>query len=149
MVRRPLPIPAQATALTGKDGQPSSHGYRYLDSLGKTLEDLYSQAVAPEAFQMSSMIEYPDNKDYRIFLKAETAMTITATTTRTSAGTATVTFKINSTALGGTANSASTSEQTQAHESANVVAAGDDIVLTVSAVSGAEDLAYSIVGKIP
>ena len=149
MVRRPLPIPAQATALTGKDGQPSSHGYRYLDSLGKTLYDLYAQAVAAEAFQLTVLIEYPEAKDYRVLLKAETAMTITAITTRTSAGTATVTGKINSTALGGTANSASTSEQTQAHSSANAVVAGDDIVLTVSAVSGAEDLAVSIVGTIP
>ncbi len=82
--------------------------------------------------------------DVRIILNARRAGTITGVTTRCSAGTATLTVKINTTALGGTANSVSTSEQTQAHASANAFAIGDDIVLTIASASGLSDLSFSI-----
>jgi 20S proteasome alpha/beta subunit len=61
--------------------------------------------------------------------------TINAVTTVTTAGTATVTIKIGSTALGGSANSASTSEQTQDHESANVMEVGDDLTIAFASTS--------------
>jgi hypothetical protein len=87
---------------------------------------------------------FAEDGDYSLALNAAHAMTITSVTTKTSAGTATVTVKINGVALGGTANSASTSEQTQAHTTTNEAAAGDDITLTVSANSGAENLRVAI-----
>ncbi len=83
----------------------------------------------------SIFIETPTAKDYRVILNERWGGAITKVTTRTSAGTATVQVKINTTALGGTANSASTAEQEQNHASANTYAAGDDIVLTLSSVS--------------
>ena len=65
-------------------------------------------------------------------------------TTKSASGTCTATWKINSTALGGTANSVSSSEQSQAHSSNNVFAAGDDIVLTVSSNSSCLKMAWTI-----
>ena len=70
--------------------------------------------------------------------------TITETTTISVSGTCTATFKINTTALGGTANSVSSGEQSQAQASNNVFSAGDDIVLTVSSNSSCADLSFSI-----
>lgn len=93
---------------------------------------------------LTGAIQTVADQDYIILLKAPHAMTITETTTKSWSGTCTATFKINSTALGGTANSVSTSEESQAHASANSVAAGDDIVLTVSSNSSCEDMNFTI-----
>lgn len=73
------------------------------------------------------------NDDQTIVLNSAFAFTIVKTTTKCTSGTATYTFKIGATPLGGTANSVSLTEQEQAHASANSVAAGDDVILTRSA----------------
>lgn len=86
----------------------------------------------------------PSDKSYTIGLNMPHGGTITSTTTKSLSGTCTATFKIGSTALGGTANSVSSSEQSQAHASNNVFAAGDDLVLTISSNSSCVDLAWMI-----
>lgn len=104
-------------------------------------------AVQPSATfkeYLSALIQTPDNGSFTLVLKCPYACTILSTTTKATAGTCTATFKINSTALGGTANSVSTTEQEQAHASANAVAADDDIVLTVSSNSSCENLSLTI-----
>lgn len=83
----------------------------------------------------SIFIETPTDKSYRVIINERWAGAITKVTTRTSAGTCTVTVKINNTSLGGTANSASTSEQEQNHASTNTFIPGDDVVITVSSAS--------------
>lgn len=75
------------------------------------------------------------NKGYKLIVNSPVGATITAMTTICESGTCTLTGSINATPLGGTANSVSTSEQTQSHSSANVMAAGDDFTLTISSVS--------------
>lgn len=84
---------------------------------------------------MSGYIGTVADKNYKIVVKAAHGGTFTETTTISESGTATFTFKINSTALGGTANSVSSAEQSQAHASNNVFVPGDDIVITASANS--------------
>jgi hypothetical protein len=84
------------------------------------------------------------NKDYKIVVKAPHAGTITEVATISESGTCTLTGKINTTALGGTANAVSSTEQSQAHATANAFAAGDDIVLTASANSTCLGLAATI-----
>ncbi len=84
------------------------------------------------------------NRSYTIVVDTKIGFTITEVTTQSVSGTATATWKINSTALGGTANSVSSSETTQAHASNNVAAAGDNIVLTISANSSCVDLYFNI-----
>lgn len=93
---------------------------------------------------MCGFIGSPSDKDYRIVLKAAHGGTITETTTRSASGTCTATFKINTTALGGTANSVSSSESSQAHASNNVFSAGDDIVITISGNSSCADMSFTI-----
>ena len=106
------------------------------------------RAVKSQTWEQSWLIQYPEDGDYRVVIDAAVARTITEVTTRSSAGTATLTVKINTTALGGTANSVSTSEQSQAHASANAVAVGDDIVLTFSSTSSAENVSVKISGTL-
>lgn len=93
---------------------------------------------------IAGFIAAPADKSYTIALKMAHAGTITETTTKSASGTCTATFKVNATALGGTANSVSSSEQSQAHSGTNTFVAGDDIVLTVSANSACADMSFAI-----
>lgn len=93
---------------------------------------------------IAGFIASPANKDYRLVVKIPHGGTITEVTTRCVSGTCTATWKVNTTALGGSANSVSSSEQSQSHSSSNTFAADDDIVLTVSSNSGCTDMSFSI-----
>lgn len=93
---------------------------------------------------LSGFIATVANKDYRLVVKAAHGGTITEATTRSESGTCTATFKINTTALGGTANSVSSTEQSQAHASSNVFVAGDDIVITASSNSSCLGLSFTL-----
>lgn len=93
---------------------------------------------------LCGIIETPADGDYRLLVDAPFAMTITEVVTRSASGTCTATFKINTTALGGTANSVSTSENAQSHSSSNAVAAGDDIVCTISSNSSCSKMSFKI-----
>lgn len=106
------------------------------------------RAVASQVWEQSWLILTPDDGDYRVVVDAAVARTITEVTTICTTGTATLTVKINTTALGGTANSVSTSEQSQSHSSSNSVAVGDDIVLTFSSTSAAENVSVKISGTL-
>jgi hypothetical protein len=101
-------------------------------------------SVTQTAEQISGFIASPADKSYTIALKMAHAGTITETTTKSASGTCTATFKVNTTALGGTANSVSSTEQAQSHASSNTFAADDDIVLTVSSNSSCADMSFTI-----
>lgn len=93
---------------------------------------------------MAWLIPSPTDSDYRVVVKIPFGGTITEVVTRSTSGTCTLTVKVNTTALGGTANSVSTSEQAQAHASTNTFAADDDIVLTVSSNSSCLKMSVTI-----
>lgn len=114
----------------------------FFSGLATTLAGKASTSQTEE--MIAGFIAAPSNKDYRIALKMAHGGTITETTTRSASGTCTATFKVNTTALGGTANSVSSSEQSQSHSSSNTFVAGDDIVLTVSSNSSCTDMSFSI-----
>lgn len=106
--------------------------------------NLSAAGTSQTAEQISGFIASPSDKSYTLALKMAHGGTITETTTKSASGTCTATFKVNAAALGGTANSVSSAEQSQAHASSNTFAAGDDIVLTVSANSSCADMSFSI-----
>jgi len=91
----------------------------------------------------SYTILVPANDTYIIQMKVPFGCTVVETTTKTGAGTATVTYKINTTALGGAAHSATTTENSIARSSANAIIDGDDFSATISAVSGCTKLSLS------
>lgn len=92
----------------------------------------------------NSPIEVVRNKTYVIVQKATYSGRITEATTQCLSGTCTATFYINGTPLGGTANSVSSSEQSQAHTSANEFVAGDTISMTITSSSACLDLSYTL-----
>lgn len=129
------------------------HFYRWLRDQQRTATANKAELDAGKAtliqvWEQSWLIQFPEATDYRVVVDAAVARTITEVTTICTTGTSTLTVKINSTALGGTANSVSTSEQSQAHASSNTVAAGDDIVLTFSSVSSCENVSVKISGTM-
>lgn len=101
-------------------------------------------AAVTTASAISGMILSPSDKSYKLVVKCPFAGTINETVTISASGTCTATFKINTTALGGTANSVSSAEQTQAHASSNAFSAGDDIVVTISSNSSCADMSFTI-----
>jgi hypothetical protein len=106
--------------------------------------NLAAAAASQAGEQISGFIASPSDKSYTIALDMKHAGTITEVTTKSASGTCTATWKINSTALGGTANSVSSTESTQSHASSNAFSAGDDIVLTVSSNSSCVDMSFTI-----
>lgn len=101
-------------------------------------------ATTTQLEEISFLIPRPTDGDRKLIVNTGYARTINKITTIATAGTGTLTGKINSTPLGGSANSASTSEESQTHASANAMAVGDDLVITMSGVSGLENLTVTI-----
>lgn len=106
-------------------------------------------ASSDPAFQVwvdgiGGLFSFPDNITYKIWLNSPFAGTITSTTTICSSGSCTATFKINGTTIGGTANSVTTSEQTQSHASSNVFAISDDLNITISSNSSCQYMSFMI-----
>ena len=99
--------------------------------------------ISPQAW--SGILLLPANQTYKLVIKCPFAGVITSTTTMCASGTATATFKINTTALGGTANAISTSEQSRTHSSSNAFSVGDDIQVTISSNSSCTDASFSVV----
>lgn len=136
------------------DGTPGDeHFYRYLKSQERTAASNKaaleaSKATLSQTAVMTWLIEVADNKDYPVLINSPYAMTINSITTKSGTGTCTLTGKIGATALGGTANSVSTSEQEQTHSSDNAMAAGGDFTLTVSSNSGAENVSVTVKATI-
>lgn len=93
-----------------------------------------------------STIATVDNATYPLVLHMPFAGTITKVYAKTDSGTATVTVKINGVALGGTANSVTSTKSTQTHGSSNTVAAGDAVTFTVSSNSSAQNLQVQVHG---
>ena len=93
----------------------------------------------------SGILLLPANQTYKLVIKCAFAGVINSVTTMCASGSATATFKINTTALGGTANAISTSEQSQNHASDNAFSVGDDIQVTISSNSSCVDASFSIV----
>jgi hypothetical protein len=93
---------------------------------------------------IGGIIETPADGDYMLVVKMPYAGTINETVTKSASGTCTATFKVNTTALGGTANSVSSAEQSQTHSSSNTFAAGDDIQVTISSNSACSKMSFSI-----
>lgn len=138
----PLPIPT-ASALNDDKGQTTRDGYKYFESLEKSARALNATATALKTGAFCFFITAPQNQDY-LYVNIPFALTVLRQTTICSAGTATVVAKINTTAVTGLSNAASTSEVTNTASAANSFAAGDDMRITVSSVSSCLNLAVTI-----
>ncbi|PPD07134.1 MAG: hypothetical protein CTY28_10150 [Hyphomicrobium sp.] len=135
----------EGTGLVDAKGKATGEMARWMKKSARDAAALGSgKAAKTQTLPSPWLVKFPDNGDEPVIINSPIAFTINSVTTKSSAGTATLTVKIGSTALGGTANSVSTSEQTQAHSSANAVAVGDDVTFTFSSVSGAENVSVML-----
>ena len=96
-----------------------------LEANAAALDDLALNEI------ISGQIEEVEDKAYWLG-KMPYAGKVTKTVTQSDSGTATATFSIGSTALGGTANSVSSSEQEQVHDTDNEFAVGDIVKMVIS-----------------
>jgi hypothetical protein len=93
---------------------------------------------------INMLVETPADQDYEIWRNIPFAITVTKITTIADSGTCTLTGLINTTALGGTANSVSSSENVQTHSTSNTASAGDDLKVTVSSNSSAANMRVTV-----
>jgi hypothetical protein len=111
------------------------------------IDDVEADVTTLATVGASFVFKAPEDETVRLIIKCPFAWSITEATTRTEAGTATCTFAIDGVSLGGSANSASTSEQTQEHSTANSMAAGTDLTVVFSSTSGdCENLTITLKG---
>jgi hypothetical protein len=135
----PVPTPQ---GFTTKDGGLSTAGYQFLQSLYQGAMAAISGvgSIQSQQYVIDFTIESPDNQDYDFELSAVEGYTINSVLSKCRAGSCTVTTTIGSTALGGGANSASTTLQTKTHSTNNVVAVGGTSKVTISANSSCAGL---------
>jgi len=138
--------PPPPRALLGPDGKISDHFYKWLSSIPKGISAAFSSigTINAQTFGDTFSISYPDNGTENVLINSPFGFTITSITSKCGTGTCAATFKIGSTALGGGANSVSTTEQTKTHSSDNVVAVGDDLTCTISSNSSCEKAIFTI-----
>jgi hypothetical protein len=107
---------------------------------------LDAKAIIEQSEQTSIFIKAPADGTEKVILKASYPFTITEVTTISTAGTCVLAVSINATPLGGASNAVSTSEVSEAHGTANAVALGDDISITISSNASCENLSISLTG---
>lgn len=110
-----------------------------IEAVASDLDDLKMELAAVQEC-IDFTIESPDNQNYLFEINAPYGYEITQVDSDCRAGSCTATTKIGSTALGGGANSVSTTLQSKSHTTNNVVAAGGTSVVTISSNSSCEGL---------
>ncbi len=134
--------PPNSGSIANPDGTPVV--LSFYNDLAKFRDQLFELLVAGVIDTINWEMTFVENGDYSLFLNSPYAFEINSVTTKSSSGTCTATVKINTTTLGGTANSVSSSEQTQAHTTNNSAAIGDDVILTISSNSSCERMKLSL-----
>lgn len=106
--------------------------------------------VIPKAEQVwrePITVEFPDDKDYLLSCFEPFAWSIDGVATLATSGSCTVTISIDGTPLGGGPSAAGTTLATVEHTSANAVAVGSQIMLTISGNSSCEGLNIVLIGR--
>ena len=134
--------PPPPRSLLDPQGNISDRFYQWLGSiqngLSGTISGLGNVQSQQEAIDFT--IESPDNQDYLFEINCPYGYTITQVDSDCRAGSCTATTKIGGVALGGGANSVSTTLQSKMHTSNNVIAAGGTSVVTISSNSSCAGL---------
>lgn len=112
---------------------------------GTQVKTYLSAPSKTQTFAFTINVEGPTNKTYTLIYQCPFAGTITTTKTISASGTATATFKVNTTALGGAANSVSSAGDSVTQSTSNTFAAGDKIVVTISANSSCVDFSGVVI----
>lgn len=134
-------IPEPSQALTDKQGTVDATWYNYMQQVTQTANE---STKAGACF----LFRAPQEETVTIILNCPFKWIIDLSTVKTKTGTATVTFAIDDTPLGGDPNSASTGQDEQTHDADNVCDVGQDITATFSGVSvDCESLSITLRGN--
>ena len=134
-------IPDPSQKLTDQSGKVDTTWYNYMRQLTGT-------ANASVPLGACYLFRAPENETVTIVLNSPFKWIIDLTTVKTKTGSATVTFAIDGTNLGGDPNAATTAEDQQTHDTDNVCDVGQDITATFSAVSvDCESLSVTLRGN--
>lgn len=137
---------AELNKLAGTPAGLTATELGYMDGVTSSVQtQLGTKAAAAQTFAVSFAIDTVANQDYMFAIKLPFAGTIINTISKCTSGTATATFKVNTTTIGGTANSVSSTEQDQAHAATNTWVSGDDLVVTMSANSSCIGAIFTVV----
>ncbi len=147
---------ASQRLLMQESGRATDVWYSFFQRVGRFIADLQStqsslsdnKAAKEQSFAEVILIEAAQDKDYD-FVGLQLNGTITSVITKTSSGTCTVTVKINGVELSGSANSASTTKETQQHDAdsgQNQITDEDELTVTISSNSSALDVSIAIRG---
>ena len=141
MANNAPPMPSWQGSRDPKGGI-STALWSWLQSLGNFANAQATSLAATQAQQeaIDFTIESPDNQDYLFEIDAPYGYTITQVDSKCRSGSCTATTKIGGTALGGGANSVSTSLQSKTHSSDNAIAAAGTSVVTISSNSSCAGL---------
>lgn len=124
------------------------------DGTGESAFEAFEQVNSNESGMVSAIngyeftvdVETVADQDYVLWWDAPFAGTVTKIRTKSQSGTCTLTGKVNTTALGGTANSVSSTATEQVHGTSNTFVKGDKILFTISANSACTDMAVAVYG---
>jgi len=142
MALKRLSVPDSASIV--RNGSASAEHISWMNDVAEQNNAIKSVLDGTIVDERMLVVQYVENTDYPIFRNLSYPITILQVTSKSASGTATATIKIGTTALGGTANSVSSSEQVQSHTSANEAAASDDVKATISSNSSCEMMELSI-----
>jgi hypothetical protein len=134
--------PPPPRSLLDPQGNISDRFYQWLGSIQNGLSGAISGLgnVQSQQEAIDFTIESPDNQDYLFEINCPYGYTITQVDSDCRAGSCTATTKIGGVALGGGANSVSTTLQSKTHTSANVIGAAGTSVVTISSNSSCAGL---------
>jgi len=154
-----MPYNAGVFTLTYTFGTGTPANQQTIVQIGNALDDLASSiaianliaegvtAGAAGLLQtdfISGGIVNPANQDYRIIEKIPYGATLTEFTGKTSTGTLTATLKIGTTAVTNGALSVTSAQSTTVPSAANVMVAGNVLVITISAVSSPANFTFTV-----
>lgn len=137
-----VPSIPDSSSIANPDGADAVLGfYNSIGEFARRVKTVLDGTIVDDRMLV---VQFVENRDYPLFRNIPYRMEIIATASKSSTGTCTATFKIGTTALGGSTNSVSTTEQIRTHSSANVAEIGDDVIVTISSNSGCEMMELSI-----
>lgn len=110
-----------------------THPISEVTALQTQLDAINASIVATRKDGLIFSHAKPDNLTYKALINSPIAFTINKTTTVSRSGSCTATWKIDGTPLGGAADTVTSTETSTTRSSANSVAIGQDVEVTISA----------------
>lgn len=151
-IQKPDPLPDATVPPQIAPGVWHPDWYRWFRFIDRVIRETVDFANTPEP--PPPEIEFPEqwpygvafveDGDYVIVQNNDVERTIYETVSDCDAGTCTVTFKINSTAISGATHSVSTTESVISRSPSDVLAVGDDLIATVSGNSSCEKMRLNV-----